>query len=378
MIGSLWDLVVIGGGIFGSALAKAAADAGKQVCLTEQFQIGTNRGTSYGSRNLSVPWIKPGQIEATKFAIEFWRKLVHDASNGALHATSQLEVYRRGAQVNQSVSQLELHQTKYQLLETDLLRGRFPQLRFIDDAEGLQVDGYGWVGNGPSLVKAVAQAAADRGATVKEQTAVTMVRAQGDYIVIQTTHGALVSRKVVFAVGPWATMPLLKSVGIDLPLVTTQEQAIHFHNAGDRRFAPPEFPFVEDSSRGAPGVYIIPDVDGEGIKIGMKGLGPTFPFAGEPFEEAPARAEAIREYARQALPVDSSNERLLPCCYTVLAPAYQAVLARSKDPQLPNVFAITGDSGSGFKLGPALAEVTLATLDGRNAAFAGGESFILQ
>ena len=178
----------------------------------------------------------------------------------------------------------------------------------------------------------------------------------------------------MIAAGPWTTQRLAQNAGFALPLTTTQEQAIYFRSASGPQYAPASFPFVEDASRATPGYYIIPDVDGQGIKIGAKGFGPAFPFEGEPLTADPARTEAVLAYAKATLVADTTERTVQPCTYSVLAPKYQVQVVRSST--MPRVFAILGCSGSGFKLGPAAAEVALATIESREPRFAGGESFV--
>ena len=367
---ALWDLAVIGGGVFGTSLAALAAATGKSVGLIEQFTIGSPRATSHGSRNLSVPWVKPGQIEATKFSIEFWQGV---SRGNALQSTRQLEVNRPGTAVEQTVQQLQAHGASYRLLTSSGLTTVTPHLRFGEGAEGLLVEGHGWVASN-NLLTLLAEHAAQLGAAIHEHTETTEIHPQGDYVRVHTKRGVFVAKHLVVAAGPWATRSLVQHAGLAMPLTTTQEQAIYFRGASGPQFAPCEFPFVEDASRTAPGYYIIPDVDGQGIKIGATGLGPTFEFDGSPLVADPKRTEAVIAYAQATLMLDTTEQTLQPCAYTVLAPKYQVQVTRSST--MHNVLAILGCSGSGFKLGPAAAEVALAAIDDRTPRFAGGESFV--
>lgn len=367
---ALWDLAVIGGGVFGTSVAALASAAGKTVGLIEQFTIGSPRATSHGSRNLSVPWVKPGQIEATMFSIDFWKGI---SRGNALQSTRQLEVNRPGTAVEQTVRQLQAHGASYRLLTSSGLSTVTPQLRFGEGAEGLLVEGHGWVANS-NLLALLAQYASQLGAAIHEHTETTEIFSDGDSVRIHTKRGVFVAKHLVIAAGPWATRGLVQNGGFAIPLTTTQEQAIYFRGASGPQFAPGEFPFVEDASRTTPGYYIIPDVDGQGIKIGAKGLGPTFEFDGSPLVADDKRTEAVIAYAQATLMIDTTEQTLQPCAYTVLAPKYQAQFTRSST--LRNVYAILGCSGSGFKLGPAVAEVALAAIDDRTPRFAGGESFV--
>ncbi|NEE28359.1 FAD-dependent oxidoreductase, partial [Streptomyces sp. SID7982] len=77
------DLLVIGGGLMGSATAWAASRRGLSVTLTEQYAPGHTHGSSHGSaRIVRRTYDDPAYTRLTGRAFELWRELELDADAG--------------------------------------------------------------------------------------------------------------------------------------------------------------------------------------------------------------------------------------------------------------------------------------------------------
>lgn len=74
---TVYDLVIVGGGVVGAATAWAAARYGAHVCLLEQFQRGHDRASSHGD----------GRIYRFAYADDHYARMMH----GALRGWKELE-----------------------------------------------------------------------------------------------------------------------------------------------------------------------------------------------------------------------------------------------------------------------------------------------
>lgn len=134
----------------------------------------------------------------------------------------------------------------------------------------------------------------------------------------------------------------------------------------------PERPVLIDI---AAGVYVLPDVEGAGVKV-ADDLGPhplDLDAATRPPD--PAVEARLRAYAGQRLPsLEHAAKRGGRVCAYELTPD-DAFLA-GRHPENPDVWLVGGGSGHGFKHGPAFGEAAAGWLLGEAeppAAFALGE-----
>ena len=90
------DVVVVGGGLMGSATAWQLSRRGRSVALVEAFAIGHNRGSSHGSsRIFRRAYADPIYIAMTGQARELWRELEVDSGTALLKQTGGLDHGRR-------------------------------------------------------------------------------------------------------------------------------------------------------------------------------------------------------------------------------------------------------------------------------------------
>lgn len=358
------DVIVVGGGVYGCAAAWAYARRGRRVVLLERQTVASGAGTSHGSRNLGVPWAKPPLIPAARFALSLWREVERAANGPLLRWTGHLDVAAAEAPGRDA---LESTLTSYGA-GFERLSGRQVSERFAvstpPDADAFYLPGESAVGRGESLMRALVEEAVRHGANVHEQTIVTSIAKRGSGLIVETDRGTHRAAEVILAIGPRAAGDLFPRVGIRIEPYVTAEQVVYLRGAGAHR--PKTFPMIEDTSLGAPGFYVIPEVEGAALKVGQKGTGPRTAFTGLPGTLDEDRTRRILDYARRLLGDPCDVMTAEPCFYTLLAPRFHTVVIPSSDDTLTGVFAITGCSGSGFKLAPAVA-LALASRDSGEA-----------
>lgn len=147
-----------------------------------------------------------------------------------------------------------------QLLTGDEVRERLPLMRFEDAVAGTfnQKDG---IVDPNSVVMGYVNAAQKMGVKAVNNAEVTGVRVSGGKVEgVETSRGAVQTRMVVNAAGPWAGL-IGQMAGVSLPIVPLRRQMF---TTDPLREVPEDFPFVIDFAQS---LYF--HREGEGLLIGM-------------------------------------------------------------------------------------------------------------
>lgn len=147
-----------------------------------------------------------------------------------------------------------------QLLTGDEVRERLPLMRFEDAVAGTfhQKDG---IVDPNSVVMGYVNAAQKMGVKAVNNAEVTGIRVSGGKVEgVETSHGAVMTRTVVNAAGPWAGL-IGAMAGVSLPIVPLRRQMF---TTNPLREVPEDFPFVIDFAQS---LYF--HCEGEGLLIGM-------------------------------------------------------------------------------------------------------------
>jgi sarcosine oxidase len=212
---------------------------------------------------------------------------------------------------------------------------------------------------------------------------------------VSTDAGELLAQRVVLAAGGWVNQLLAGAIGADglddvargpvpreLPVVVTQEQPAHFRL---RAGAPaedtwPSFthspsPDLLGPGRTWPAEAYGMATPGEGIKVGLHGVGVVTDPDRRTFLAEPERLETLQAYVAQWVP-GADPDDLVPvsCTYTTTSDE-DFVLDR-----VGRVVVAAGFSGHGFKFGPSIGRVLadLATEDADAPVGAAAARFALR
>ena len=209
------DVVVIGGGVIGCAIAYYLREAGVSVTIAERERVGA--GASSAAAGMLAPLAEsadPGPF--TRLALDGLRAFQEDTA--AIIAESGIDFeYRRDGVLRVAESEAEAGPLQELLrwqdgsgLQVRWLDG--PDLRRLEPEIGRQVvgalftPGEGHV-NPARLTEALASAAVRRGACLLEGCAVEGVDLQGGRVTaVRHANGTLSADHVVFAAGAWGTL----------------------------------------------------------------------------------------------------------------------------------------------------------------------------
>ncbi len=347
-------VVVVGGGVMGSAAAWQLAARGADVVLLEQFDPQHNNGSSHGSsRILRLAYPDALYVELAARAEQLWR---------SLESVTAMDVLTLTGAVDHGPEQATaaLHQAltcaghPSELLTPAQASRRWPGLRF--DTSVLFHPDAGRV-HADRAVRAL-QLAAERGdADIRHGVRVSSVAARSDSARVVLGDGTVLDADAaVVAAGGW--LPYLFSDVFDLPpLRVTQEQPAHFP-APDALGWPS---FIHHGGAGLPtdsGIYGAGSEDG--VKVGGHGIGATVDPDHRDRTIDPVMVAALVDYAREWLPgVDPTRPEPTTCLYTI-TPDHDFLIDR-----VGPLTVLGGFSGHGFKHAPAIGELAARlTLDG--------------
>jgi glycine/D-amino acid oxidase-like deaminating enzyme len=199
--------------------------------------------------------------------------------------------------------------------------------------------------------------AAGHGATLVERTPVTAVRDLGGSVEVATAGGAVRAGRLLLCADAW-TAGLVAQLGVDLPLVVTQEQFSYFRPADPAAFAVGRFPvwiWMDD-----PSFYGFPVWPDAALKAAQDVGGHQVTASSRGFDPDPAAAERLAGFLGARLPTAAAaHDHSATCLYT-LTPDRDLVLG-----PLPGHHRVLVALGAahGFKFAPlvgrALADLAL-------------------
>ncbi|OWY79545.1 MULTISPECIES: FAD-dependent oxidoreductase [Rhodococcus] len=355
-VSRLVDVVVVGGGVIGSAAAWRLAARGRTVVLLEQFEQGHHRGASHGSSRI-YRQAYDGQFYTALAAraLPLWRRLEETTGSRVLELTGAVD-HGLPAAVHAKATALYQLGIAHSVLTPAEAQRRWPGIRFDTtvlhhpDAGRLHAD---------RSVAALQRAAAQAGADVRHTTPARTVRETDRGVEIVLDSEVITARHVVVAAGAWTRIVLDGLTGGTAPhlpaLRTTQEQPAHFVPLTDAQW--PSFVHHRGAELDGEGIYGLGSVDG--IKIGEHGTGPQVEPDSRSFVADPDGVRRLVGYARTWLPgVDAGSVRVDTCLYTT-TPDSNFVVDRAGA-----VTVAAGFSGHGFKFAPAIGELVADLADG--------------
>jgi len=357
-----WDAIVVGLGALGSSAAWALARAGARVLGLEQFPLGHRRGASHDhARIIRRSYHTPGYVRLAALAYRAWAELEREAGERLVVVTGGLDLFPAGAAIPPGPyrSSLEAGGVPYRWLDAAEVMRRWPAFRLEPDVGGLwQAEG-GIVpaARGTELLQRLA---AGHGATLLDQTPVTAIRDLGSSVEVAAAGTTFRAGRLLLCADAW-TGGLLGQLGVELPLVVTQEQFSYFRPADPEAFAVGRFPvwiWMDD-----PSFYGFPVWPGAALKVAQDVGGREVTAATRGFDPDRAASARLAGFLQARLPAAAgAHDHTSTCLYT-LTPDRDLVLGPL--PGHRRVLVALG-AAHGFKFAPLLGRVLadLALHDG--------------
>lgn len=337
------DVVVVGGGVMGSAAAWQLASRGAGTVLLERFEPGHVRGASHGaSRIFRFAYPDPFYVRLAVEALPAWRDIEAAAGAGLLDVTGGVD-HGTDAAVAAVAEALQVAGVPGQWLDPAEAARRWPGLRF--DGHVLFHAASGRL-HADAAVAALQKLAVTAGARVHHHVRVTGI---GDGEVVTEAGDTYRSERVVVCTGAWTERLLGERLQLP-PLRVTQEQPLYFAPAPS--LASGEWPsFIHYRGDGvAPfGLCYGLRTPGEGIKVGFHQSGPECDPDARDFAPEAMRLNVLRDYVREWLPgADAQAWTPISCTYTS-TPTEDFVIDAVGD-----LVVGAGFSGHGFKFAPVV------------------------
>ncbi len=345
----VFDVVIVGGGVFGTAIAfyLAGRRAGS-VLLLEQTSIGAG-ATGWTSGIVRVHYTNPHEA---RLALASWRIF----RDWKAQVGGDCGFVPTGFVRMVSVDQADRLARNVEMLRslgadvTWIAADEIPNLQPYLSTEGLGGAAYephGGYAVGTDTASAFAAGAAARGARIQQGTAVRGLRVERDRVVgVETSDGFVAAGRVVLAAGPWS-IGLLRAAGLELPLRTKLIRAGLVHNPAAMA-APNGFMTVLDESSGT---YLKPDGHAR-TDIGLRyewDVPPSYETTAVPQEFL---ADGVAHLVRRVPAFEDAG----------LVQAWGAVDGYSADgapivgaaPGIDGLYLAIAASGTGFKISPAI------------------------
>jgi sarcosine oxidase len=354
------DVIVVGLGAMGSAVAAHCAARGLRVLAVERHAPGHAQGSSHGySRIIRLAYFEhPSYVPLLRRAFALWRDLEQGLPSPLLHVTGALDVGWAGSTVVEgSLRSCREHALSHELLDAAALARRFPGWHPSDEAMAVfQPDG-GFLEPERCIAAHVARAMAC-GATVHAGETVRRWTAHGGTVIVETDRGRYEAGQLVLAGGAWMgdLVPTLA------PLLAPERQVVGwFEIAAAHRaaFAPSAFPvfvledraglwygFPEHTAHGAPAGCKVGKYHHHGERVHPD----TMDRRGRPEDEA-----TLRDAVARWFPAANGAMRHASTCLFTNTPDGHFIIDRA--PGMPEVLCLSPCSGHGFKFAAVIGEI---------------------
>lgn len=316
------EVVVVGAGVMGLATARALAQAGRNVVLCEQFEVGHGHGSSHGSsRIVRLSYPEERWVRLAQESYPLWRELESECGQALLEQPGTLDLGDWRA----NRDALAACGAPFEVLESAEIERRFP-IRIEPGGTGLfQPDG--GIILADVAVQALLASAAAAGAHIREHLRVDSVAEDGQGVLA----GGVRAQVAVVTAGAWA--PAL--AGVDA--MPTRETTSYFS------FEEPT-PSVTDGTAGKVMGYALA-APGVGLKAGLHQTGPTAD-PDQPGAPDAGIAERTAAWVTRRFPDAGPAVRAETCLYTT-RPNDDFVLERRG-----RIVVGSPCSGHGFKFAP--------------------------
>ena len=229
------DVVIVGAGIIGCAVAHTLAAAGAKVRVIDTRQVG--RGASQASAGVLAPYIEGHESGPLR---ELGRRSLdlYDSFIERVSADSERTIqYDRSGTLEVAFDEAEeaRYRATLEQLTRDGLDARWLDQEALRESEplastgacgGLLIPLHGFVGV-PDLTEALATAATRRGAEFTLDTRVVAIRGgAAGHPVVDTERGSVTAERVVLAAGSWAGQIAIANVQ-PVPIKPIRGQLLH-------------------------------------------------------------------------------------------------------------------------------------------------------
>lgn len=351
-----YPVIVIGGGTMGLATAWELGKRGIAALVLEQFGIVHDQGSHSGqTRIIRHAYAEsPDYVPIVQRADDLFLQLEGETGAKVLYRTGGLDLAAPGSNHAQAAREsAERWDVPCEWLDGAEVRRRFPAWRVPDDWRACFSPMSGFLHVDATLA-ALANAATERGVTIREHTPVVDWRVDTDgYAIVETRHELFTADKLIITAGAWASRLL---AGIGLPLTVLRKVLWWFGVQDSSLYDRERFPvyIAESETHHVYGFPFDAATFGAGLKIAEHSGGdPTDPDTIDRHASDDEAGLTLDFGQRYLTGVTNQIERRAVCMYT-MTPDTDFIVDRH--PEHAAVVFGTGFSGHGFKFATAMGE----------------------
>jgi len=358
----IFDVAVIGAGVFGAWIAYRLRQSGKSVILIDAYGPANGRASSGDESRIIRMGYGADEIytRSAMRSLELWQEFAARVNETLFRQTGALWLaHEDDPYAIATAETLERLAVPFEKLTVSEVARRYPQFNLEGISWAMIEPNSGVLLARRAVQAVVREAIADGVEYLQEQ--VEAPSGKGRLASIITSHNRRISAgEFVFACGPW--LPKIFPDILSGRINPSRQEVFYFAVAArDNRFAPPLMPAWIDFKEE---VYGLPDVDGNGIKIAIDRHGPPFdPDEGDRVVTEAGLAEVKSRLATR-LP-DLRNAPLLDARVCQYENTSNGDFLIDRHPGFENVWLVGGGSGHGFKHGPVVGEYVAARIDGK-------------
>jgi sarcosine oxidase len=355
----IYDVAVVGAGVFGAWTALHLARRGKRVLLLDAYGPGHSRSSSgdesriirmgYGADEIYTRWSQRSLVQ--------WKELFAASLNaGLFHKTGVLWLAQaENPQLRATRDVLKRNGAKFEELDRAGIVARYPQINVDGIASGILEPESGVLMARRAVAAVVAEAV--RIGVEFKPAAIAEPRGSGELENIASGAAEHVSaeqfaaKQFVFACGAWLAK-LFPEILADRIFPTRQSVFYFGIPGGDRRFSPPALPtwLIKNDQ-----CYGMPDLESRGLKIALDKHGERVDPDTQSRMVTPSEADEIGRYVAYRFPA-LANAPIVETRVCQYENTSNGDFLIDRHPTLSNVWFAGGGSGHGFKHGPAVGE----------------------
>lgn len=343
-------IAVIGVGTVGSMALWHLARMGVEAVGFEQFYPGHAAGAAAGDTRLCrVASEDPAYVPMSRRGRALWRELERESGLHLYDACGSISIGHRDApHVVKVAENAKRFGLDHHFVGPQQLRKNYPGVPVNDDEIGFFDNEAGQV-MGQNSIVAAALSAERRGATILSETKVTDIRSVDGGVRFRAGQEEWQADRLILSPGPWLNGMLPDA----LPPVAVLRVPVYWYPLRNpERYRPSRFPLLERQS-GNSFFYAWPTKDGATLKVAM-GPGRELHRIAHPIEHNQELLADMRER------MDAEVRAHLPDVVPVQVRHAFGIDGFTQDrnfllgplKQHPNVLALTGMSGHGFKMAP--------------------------
>jgi sarcosine oxidase, subunit beta len=348
------DVIVIGGGIMGTSTAYQLAKRGVKVTLLEKNHLAAG-STAYTCGVIRQHYSVEPLARMAFRALQVWQNF--DEIVGGKVGFMRLGILWVAGETHEkefaeNTEMLKSIGAQVELLDAASVAETAPYLYTSDVKIGMY-ESQGAVADGSLACNAYAARARELGAHVRQGVEVTKIRLQGGRVVgVDTQDGPIDAPVVINTAGPWGP-GLARELGVEIPAEASRHQVVSFRQPTD--FMKPMHPSIADFING---FYTRADTGGLS-NIGSLEDDTTDVVSNPDSYNTRADRSFLEEMAERSVRrIPDLNRGAYQSgwagMYTV-TPDWRPII--DKVDAVPGLIVGLGFSGSGFKMGPVVAEM---------------------